>query len=474
MSSMKEIISEHLTSLDKNINMEYITGKSLQEWFQPFFDTITDKCEIPYLINTKERFRASPLASTIIALNATNLIPYVVLSKMNKNLLFLRDNNIETDTTTKENTKKAEDIDGWSLGEGVSIWSTSLAIIALLYNVKVDINLIHEYKKTVIWLAHQRSDGFAYQNYSNCEENAIMTALASYALALSIQNKSVFEFTSDEEQTIVNALNQSFVYLESHFKKKYWEFDKNPSCYATVWSLISIREMIMCETPKKSNMVDFYNDVCNKCLKYILSCMPSKIACWESEQIVKEAGAKYSKQKNYHSFSPALILQLLDLGVSAYNPKIVNQIYWLINNTDKWKIEEYDKGNICTFTYVMVLSAIVKWINAIGTENAYLLLRNRNTMGMKIWYFVLGYPYTYNCPELIINKNRFIYITMVMLLVLILYLFRNVGINLLISLFNILYKNGDTIVVNIISNWVYKILGAILTLVIPYLWKKGQ
>ncbi|MBQ3427156.1 MAG: hypothetical protein IJH37_08445 [Clostridia bacterium] len=478
MQYTKEIISEHLYLIDKSINMKYITNKSLIEWFQPFIDTITDEFQVPYLLNTSERFRASPLSSTIIGLNSANLLPDNALDIMYKNLIFLKDNNISSDQSTKETRKASEDKEGWSLGEGVSVWSTSLAIIALLSNEKKDPNITYAYKNSVIWLANQRSSGYAYQNHTNCDKNSIMTAHASYALSLSLKNKQIFKFNRNEEQTIINAITDSFTYLKQNIiKKKYWVFNNKPNSYATIWSLISIKEMISCEqiqTETIETIETFYKDVYDKCVNYVLASMPREIKCWDSEQIVKEAGAKYAKQKNYHSFSPTLILQLMDLGVSAYHPKIINQICWLIDNEGKWKIREYDKDNMCTFTYAMVLSAIVKWVNAVGKENARELINNRTSRTRKLTTLFFGYPYMKSRPQVMLYKNKMISYIILLLIISLLCILRGYIINLFKWILNLVLTNGDTILINVISSGVYYFLGLLLTVMVSYFLRRGK
>lgn len=151
---LKNIWLNHINNADQFINLSLVTDTDLSSWFSPLINSIANDGTVPYLINTKERYRASPLASTIIWLSHENLLPIEVLDKMQNALLFLRDSNVPLDAQQPNGQKKPEDVNGWSLGEGVSVWSTSMAIIALLDplgNGKAKANM---YKSSIMVLRH--------------------------------------------------------------------------------------------------------------------------------------------------------------------------------------------------------------------------------------------------------------------------------------------------------------------------------
>ena len=414
MNDIKNSIVAHVNWVDKFLNFELFTGKNLSEWFSPFINSITNDGAVPYLIETKDRFRASPLSSTIIWLSDAGLLPADALEIMQEKLLYLRDKNDLTDKDAGNPNKLPEDKDGWSLAEGVSVWSTSLAIIALIDICGVGVKKAGQYKSSVIWLVDQQKineKGWAYQFYRNCDDNVIMTSLALRALSLAQQNKTLFGFSPDEERKILTALNSGYLYLKEkmiHKKTKaysYWCFNNTPHCVATTWALIALREMSKVQNIDETVKV-FYNDNISYCFKFIISRIPKGISQWYDEQIVCEGGAKYNKQKNYYSFSPTILLELLSLGISPYHPKIVNQIIWLIKNPEDWKIKEYDQEKICTFTYTMVIATLAKWISCAGTADSVHLLKKPVNYLEKVVLLMFGFPIIKDSPIQLVCKSR--------------------------------------------------------------------
>lgn len=381
MSKLEQEIREHIKCIDKLLGFSSFSDKNLDDWCRPLIEVMTAEGAVPYLLgDNKERYRASPLASVIISMNMANLLPDTAIDVMQNELLFLRDNPLEEDKHKTSREKEKEDQAGWSLSEGVSVWSTSLAIIALLENNELGKNKAEQYKDSVLWLTEQQdtdSSGWGYQLWSNCEPNIIMTSLALRALVAAYKCKNVFSFDDHEKRILNDSIIKGFNYLKNNIKISgkciYWTFKEQPHCAATTWALLALKRMSDAEI--NVEIKKFYLDNVMSGLAFIVDKMPKKIEKWKSEQIVCEAGAKYSRQKNYFSFSAALLLELFEVGISPYHPKVIKQIKWLLINVDEWKIKEYDTGEKCSFTYAMVLSTIVKWVTLVGKENAYSLTR---------------------------------------------------------------------------------------------------
>ena len=376
MNQFKSLWLEHIANIDSYIHMDAFSGKDMATWFSPLIDSITDEGAVPYLLNTPERFRASPLSSTISWLDQENLIPVRILDKMQDMLLKLRDSNIPTDQHGGNTKKKPEDADGWSLGEGVSVWSTSMSIIALLDSHGNGQKKAATFKSSVLWLAKQTcpdTKGWAYQLHPNCLANPVMTSLALRALALTLMpsNKGFFQFSGDEIYIIRNAIVSGLDYLKSTCvesgRKSYWCFNKTPNCAATTWALLALRQILLTEETFPNFDETYYASIKGRALLFVLSKMPKQFEKWKDEQFVFEGGAKYGRQKNYFSFSPTLLPQLFNIGLSPYHPKVINQIKWIVDNPDKWLITDYDQNITCTFTYAMVLATLSSWAKRIGT-----------------------------------------------------------------------------------------------------------
>ena len=469
MGNLKESIFSHLSLLDKELNFERITNKSLQEWFVPLLDSFTDDGAVSYLLGNKDRFRASPLSSTIEWLTNSNLIPIEAIDILQNKLIFLRDSSQPDDSVSGNTYKFSGDESGWSLSEGVSVWSTSTALIALFdkyENWRKHISII---KESAIWLTKQRktNGAWAYQLDENCKENIIMTALAIRALSKFAINKSYFDLTGDEEQLVSEALHNGFIFIRDNIAKDkkhnftFWKFEDKENCAATTWALLALKKLQRVEGLQigTDEIKDFYNSILFSSLRFILSRIPKHSNRWETEQIVFEGGAKYNKQKNYQSFSATLLPQLFELGVSPYQPRIINQIQWLIENPNEWKIETYNRGNVCTFTYAMVLSTIADWISKVGTVNAEILLKKVTSKTDVILKKIFGQIRKKTEPYQMVLKNRLFLYSLVVIIVFFIIIFGpsiwsfTQGIIKKVS--SLFINNINDIIVNIIASMIY-------------------
>lgn len=476
-NTVQSIIKKHITIIDNQLSFKDFSGKSLAQWFEPLLSSITDDGAIAYLIGSKKRYRASPLASTLEWLENSNLLPREAIELFEDKLIFLRDSGIADDADAGCNRKFNEDINGWSLSEGVSIWSTSTAIISLLDNYNVWEKHIQKIKESVLWLSSQQNIenyGWAYQSYTNCKVNSIMTSLALRAIAKTLQNKNKFKFSSEEEKNLRTAITGGVQYLKDNIvinnKKNisYWTFQDKEHCTATTWALLAL-----CEIDKlglNDDIKNFYHLHLQRGLQFILSKMPKKPSRWIDEKMVEEGGAKYNKQKNYYSFCVTLLPQLFQLGLSPFHPKVIMQIQWLINNPTEWKIKEYDQSQVCSFTYAMVIATIAKWATYVGKINSTLLIQQQNIYD-KISYKLYGIGNDYNSPIRLILKKRLYFFVLIIFLLLVL-LFAGPYINDIVVSFatyilTLVGESGDQIVIDVISSVIY----AILTGIICAIWK---
>ena len=463
MSDIKINLKNHLLFMESSVPFSSFSNNNLYEWAKPICEALEDDGSISYLISNRGRFRASPLASTIISLSRENLIPNDVLDKMQEALLFLRDNPKANDSSKGCSSKNSDDFDGWSLSEGVSVWSTSMAIIALIDNKGVGLLKASKFKNSVVWLANQRNveyKGWGYQNTENCTVNVIMTALSIRALAKSFTNEAqnYFNFSAEENSLIKTSIIKGMEYLVDtcNQKKKYvyWDFNGKPNCAATTWALLALKEASYIAT---DTIQDFINKNTKKGLLFVLSKMPSKSKRWEEEQIVQETGAKYDSHKNYYSFSATLIPELISLGLSPFHTKVVKQIQWIVNNKTSWKTK-YDRSNICSFTYAMLISTISCWIRCVGCVNAIHLLNSNNNVGNKVVEKLSGYSQKLNCPMFLIEKKKIIIYISLGLSVAIFILMRDHIVDLVqvfIKYIPFVNENLDSIGVNIVSSIFY-------------------
>lgn len=409
----------HLNIIDKYVDVNSIFNKSLGEMYAPLLNSFTDDGAIPYLIGTNCRYRASPLASIIIWMSMENLIPSSVTEELCEMLIYLRDNSIK-ESDEGRTSKNSEDIYGWSLAEGASVWSTSMAIIALLSSNSNISKFANEIKNSVIWLTNQNDDsviGWGYQLSQNCSPNPIMSSLAIQALALALNkcNESCLDFSSDDKKMIRKAISEGLNYLKRSCDKKgnmvFWKFAEKPSCHATTWALLAFKIASEVNETFSDDCAKYFQINKEPVLAFLISQIPTK-GKWEDEPLVEEDGAKYDKHKHYIAYTPTLFPQLFDLGLSPFHPKVISQISWLVTNKDKWTIEKYDKTKFCSFTYAMVLSTIVSWIRRVGTECAKSILSPNNWIDkISIWLF--GYKTSGFNTIQIVKRKRILFFLMI-------------------------------------------------------------
>ncbi len=282
MDDLKKLIKEHVQSIDFFLEFSSFSEKNLVDWMQPMIDSMTDGGAIPYLLEEKkgERYRASPLASSLVWMNAVGILPEYAIDTMQEKLLYLRDNCEPSDKYEGNPRKENEDKAGWSLAEGASVWSTSFAIIAMLDNKGIGVKKAERYKESVLWLVKQQKtdkNGWGYQLSANCTENTIMTALATWAIALALKNKSYFMFDENEERLIRAGLKNGFCYLKENIRYKkrngtaYWCFDDKESCTATVWSLTALKHIVDLDISQEIS--SFFKENLRKALNFILYCI---------------------------------------------------------------------------------------------------------------------------------------------------------------------------------------------------------
>lgn len=463
MDNLHSQLQAHLKLIDEQIPFKTFSSGSLQDWMAPLLESIDDDGSVSYLIRGNARYRASPLASTIIWLSREHLLPDSVLDRMQNELLYLRDKSKENDPSPGRKTKYGDDCEGWSLSEGVSVWSTSMAIIALADNNEIGLSKAQQYKQSVIWLTKQRNaeqKGWGYQNTDNCSVNVIMTALAVRALALCYAEKArkYFMFTSEETALMESALKKGTEYLiESCVTKPnyvFWKFNDTPSCVATTWSLVAINEVTKIIQKPFS---DFIEKRAKRCISFVLSKMPSKSQRWEEEKIVEETGAKYDAHKNYYSFSATLLPELFSVGLSPYHTKVIRQIRWIIKNPDEWKTK-YDKTETCSFTYAMLISTIICWVRKVGILNAKLLLQSSNTWQYKTTEFILGYPASYRFPIVSFEKRRLFRLVSIALFIAVFLLIKDKATHIVQQLFLAVLPSEaqlSTIWINLVSTALY-------------------
>lgn len=108
MNTLKNSIRQYSKHLEHYLQFEPFTGKTYDEWIEPLLASITEDGAISYLLGSEnnERYRASPLASTLLWMCESRLLPEDAINIMQDKLLFLRDNCEDFDKHKGTNEKK--------------------------------------------------------------------------------------------------------------------------------------------------------------------------------------------------------------------------------------------------------------------------------------------------------------------------------------------------------------------------------
>ena len=360
----------NLRKEEKILRFERSFGLSLETLASDLLTSIEEDGLVPYVIGTKERYRTTPLATTLYSLWDAELVPPKVVQKMQKGLLFLRDKIAPLDHRPPHQ-KLPGDEEGWCVGEGVSVWATSMALIALFHTgFKGDESEKAVLARSTEWLANQRdtSGGWKYQNTVNCAVTVPMTALAVRASKALVQEV----FPKEKKWVLTTAIDQGTSYLLNRLVRHNdnrcsWTFRDIPSITATLWALQALDEAKQLE-----------RSLCQQADIFRTFCYPFARKEWEPELFVHEAGAKYSKHKNFFAFMPSHIPTLLALGISPLQPEVVGVIRRVLKaNTSEWRIPPYDQKP-CTFSHAMALQSLVKWQRACQECSPSTLIQNWN------------------------------------------------------------------------------------------------
>ena len=345
-----------LRHADSFVCLPHVFGFSIYQLGHDLVSSIESDGYVPYVIGHHERYRSSPLASCITYLWDAGLLPADAVRALRERLFEIRDR-MPTRETRAPRVKAPEDTPAWCVSEGASVWSTSMALLALLEsriepNRKQDKTLI----EAVEWLIGQQdkdSGGWPFQQTQNSTPTVPMTGLTLRALSRAVMLPDI---TSQFRNALQGSINSGITYLKSKLMRKdrmaFWMFDGYPSLTATVWALEAFRldpRDVNHDLPK------------SEILRFAVSQIPHGEAEWKSECFVKEPRTKYAHQKTFYTFMPSLLSALFENGLSPIEPKAVAIIQQLvIAGRDKCRIKDYDMQP-CTFTHAMALHTLVKW-----------------------------------------------------------------------------------------------------------------
>lgn len=352
---------------------------------------IKEDGSVQYYVGSAERYRTTPVASTLEALYTAGLIPELVCQKMQDWVYNSRkdpcDEPGEEGSNPVGHPPEPEDEPGWSWNEGVSVWATSKALDTLIltgYYDRQDIAENSEVQETtrnaLEWLVDQayESGGWGFQHMSNldaCSASVTMTALALKVITRFLKASEKIILGIRLEEKLSNAKQKGIDYLISEMQEEtgnvYWKYNKSPSLTATVWVL----DFINVAGTQEAGLL-------YKKRKQIRSFCLSKLPKTDSEydnyiDEVYFAGGKtkyktIAENSKFYSYMPYHIPVLLNAGVLTTQKQIKvciralvigNEVYW--NGTDKSQGHYQRKS---CFVLAMALSVVAIWMKKITRE----------------------------------------------------------------------------------------------------------
>lgn len=391
MSLIHDQIMASLRQTDNLICLPQVFGYSMYQLGRDLVDSIEDDGWIPYILGRHDRYRSTPLASCILYLWDAGLLSPNVTETLRQRLFDIRDR-MPSRETRGPRIKSLADVPAWCVSEGASVWSTSMALLALIEsrtkrNRTQDPILV----EAAGWLVDQQNTstgGWPFQSTTNSTPTTPMTALALRAVCAAWTLPGTSENIRNELRASLHAGTAFLISrLVRRGREAFWEFDGQPSLTATVWALEAFRHDprgITHDLPRQEIM------------SFAVSQLPAEDAEWKSECFVKEPQTKYAHQKTFYTFMPSLLPPLLEFGLSPIHPRVVRVVRRLgMAGQDEWRIKEYDM-QACTFTHAMALHALVKWCVRVQTElvNGF-FATNRSTLSS-----------TTSCPVQEVNPKR--------------------------------------------------------------------
>lgn len=394
----KDQVFDYVSTADSWINVNDGLGPiRIRNLISPLIDSINDEGGVSYVLNVNERYRSSTLATVLDALVDVKLLPLDAIHYMQDHLYSLRDSFTPKNDNDDKIEKQPEDAPAWGIDETPSVWTTSMAVIALLNTGFVTRDtttrdMVTELRDTIYWLVEQAypDGGWGYQKFPEspaCLPSVPMTALAMKAIIIAQNDRRLFNDDAKGNRRfnkIVTALEKGKDFLmrkmqaDQNDSLAYWSYQDVPGVSITTWVLETLK--FLAESAISCYNLDEYETLKPKVLNYIYENLPDKdieeTYC-QSEKFFfaeKSAALKYKphlkSEKSFYTFKPFIVSKLLDLGENPHNPRICLMVKWLLENREQhWTIQEYNSSSPCSISAAMAINVIVKWLKRINEKS---------------------------------------------------------------------------------------------------------
>lgn len=396
----KDQVFDYISTADSWININDTLGPiRIRHLASSLIESINNEGGVSYVLNVDKRYRSSTLATVLDALADVNLLPSDAIHQMQDHLYDLKEHFSPRTEEDDMIAKKPEDLPAWGIDETPSVWTTSMAIIALLNTKFVTRDtttkeIISDLRDTIYWLVDQAypDGGWGYQKYPEspaCSSSVPMTALAMKAIIIAQNDQRLFNSDAKANRKfnkIVSALERGKVFLitnqqettDSLIHWNYIENSENSGICITAWVLETLK--LLAESEFSCFTINEFESLKPKVIRYIYKNMPtttnigqysqSEMFFYANKTTTLKYKPRLEKDKIFYTFRPSIVSKLLDWGEDPFNPQICLIVKWLLENREEhWKIQEYNSSSPCSISTAMAINVIVKWLKCISEKS---------------------------------------------------------------------------------------------------------
>src|SRR5579859_3395185 len=296
---------------------------------------------------------AGTTATVLLALHHMKALPGNLYQDFHETLFWLRDN---THNLTV-NKKLPEDSVAWDVAEGPSVWTTSIAIWALLGTGYAGPRL-DEIKDAALWLIKHQGKFGGWGETTIGTNNLFLAGNIIHALRLVLSSPA--HFTTSEHEQIKQAIILGIESIRSTSSQKrrsvYWKVQTDegskPDPTSTLCAIWALYE----EGAHQDK------DLIKGGIHYLKDTLQGQ-SIWNFRSMVAEPPIHSSAIKIV-SFTPSFVIPLLRIGCSPFDDICLAPIQWLEQNRmDKgWSHSNFGhEGHPLTFTTAYGLWAIKIW-----------------------------------------------------------------------------------------------------------------
>lgn len=333
-------------------------GEKFSSVVEPLLNSIDEEKGVPlHIVPEEKEFYYTTTATTVLlSLHHLKILNSELRTKLHELIFKYRDWAPNVDIKTKDD----EDAVAWDVSESASAWCTSHAIWSLLetgYNG----DKLDEIKDATLWLLNQQNADGGWGFDKKCESRIFFTSLVIKALHLSLIKLNL---DSEEQENIKKAIERGISYILNTKNERdntvFWGLEPDDGEGDATYTAFAIWSLHDYEKEK-------HEEIITKAVNFLREDLKSK-DIWEFKEIVSEkSNTKYGYHKNIISFTPAMPLILLRLGIDPNDDLCLKPINWIKENRSKagWPLPGYTGGEL-TFTTAMALWAVNDWQRAIN------------------------------------------------------------------------------------------------------------